>query len=78
MPSTTGAATISMRATTWKISSPVLDGRVEVVEEVKTAPADVKAFLAEEFRGFLENRGFLDACPGTSCPIKLASSGFRF
>lgn len=46
----------------------LLDGRVEIVEEVKTAPADVKEFLAEEFKGFLKNRGFLDALPGHLMP----------
>ena len=46
----------------------LLDGRPEVIEEVNSAPVDVKAFLAEEFERFLTNRAFLDALPGTLMP----------
>ncbi|MRR34881.1 hypothetical protein EG829_09335 [bacterium] len=42
----------------------VIDGRGEVVSEVRSAPPDVKDFLASEFNSFLSNRGFLDALPG--------------
>lgn len=42
----------------------VVDGRCEVVEEVWSAPRDVKDFLATQFNAFLSTRDFLDALPG--------------
>jgi len=46
----------------------LLDGRPEIVEEVRTAPDDVRKFLAGKFREFLNNRSFLDALPGHLLP----------
>jgi predicted nucleotidyltransferase len=46
----------------------LLDGRPEIVEEVRNAPEDVKAFLSEKFGEFLNNRSFLDALPGHLLP----------
>jgi hypothetical protein len=42
----------------------VLDGRKEIVEEIRSAPADVREFLAGSFDGLLRSRDFLDALPG--------------
>lgn len=42
----------------------VVDGRSEVVEEVWSAPRDVKDFLATQLNAFLSTRDFLDALPG--------------
>lgn len=42
----------------------LLDGRPEIVDEVKTAPEEVKAFLSQKFERFLQDRSFLDALPG--------------
>jgi predicted nucleotidyltransferase len=42
----------------------VLDGRKEIVEEVGSAPEDVREFLARSFDGLLRRRDFLDALPG--------------
>jgi predicted nucleotidyltransferase len=42
----------------------VLDGRSEVVDEVRSAPRDVSDFLAAEFNAFLSTRDFLDGLPG--------------
>ena len=46
----------------------LLDGRPEIVEEVRTAPEDVKKFLSWKFEEFLNNRSFLDALPGHLLP----------
>jgi hypothetical protein len=42
----------------------VVDGRAELVDEVKRAPAQVCRFLAGTFRGWLRDRDFLAAVPG--------------
>jgi hypothetical protein len=42
----------------------VLDGRIEIVEEVQQSKEGIKRYLAEQFRQLLENDEFLDALPG--------------
>lgn len=46
----------------------LLDGRPEIVDEVRNAPEDVKDFLSRKFGDFLNNRSFLDALPGHLLP----------
>lgn len=46
----------------------LLDGRPELGEEVRTAPEEVRGFLARTFREFQRNRDFLDALPGHLLP----------
>jgi hypothetical protein len=46
----------------------VIDGRPELVDEVRLAPADVKQFLSDEFEDLLSNRDFLEALPGQLLP----------
>jgi hypothetical protein len=46
----------------------LLDGRPEIIDEVRTAPEDVKIFLSKKFGEFLNNRSFLDALPGHLLP----------
>jgi predicted nucleotidyltransferase len=46
----------------------LLDGRPEIVDELRNAPEDVKAFLSRKFGEFLNNRSFLDALPGHLLP----------
>jgi hypothetical protein len=46
----------------------LLDGRSKLGEEVRTAPEEVKGFLASTFMEFLRNRDFLDALPGHLLP----------
>jgi predicted nucleotidyltransferase len=41
----------------------LLDGRPEIVEEIKTAPEVVNKYLTRKFEEFLNNRSFLDALP---------------
>jgi predicted nucleotidyltransferase len=46
----------------------LLDGRPETVEEIVSAPEGVQEYLSRTFRGFLQNRSFLDALPGHLLP----------
>jgi hypothetical protein len=46
----------------------VIDGRPELVEEVRVAPADLQKYLSGEFGALLSNRSFLDALPGHMLP----------
>jgi predicted nucleotidyltransferase len=46
----------------------LLDGRPEIVKEIKTAPEDVNKYLTRKFGEFLNNRSFLDALPGHLLP----------
>jgi hypothetical protein len=46
----------------------VLDGRVEIVEEVQQSEEGIKRYLAEQFRRLLEKDEFLDALPGHLAP----------
>lgn len=46
----------------------LLDGRAEIVDEVRSSPEDVREYLAGKFREFLGNRSFLDALPGHLLP----------
>lgn len=46
----------------------LLDGRPEIVEEIRTAPDDVREYLARKFGDFLQDRSFLDALPGHLYP----------
>jgi hypothetical protein len=46
----------------------VIDGRPELVEEVRGVAANLKKFLSDEFRDLLSNRAFLDALPGHLLP----------
>ena len=42
----------------------VLDGRLEIVEDVAGADSDVQAYLADQLKELLEDDDFLDALPG--------------
>jgi hypothetical protein len=46
----------------------LLDGRPEIIDEVRTAPGEVREFLSQSFSDFLLNREFLDALPGHLMP----------
>jgi hypothetical protein len=46
----------------------VIDGRAEIIAEVRSAPADVRTFIASEFRQLLTARAFVDALPGFLLP----------
>jgi hypothetical protein len=42
----------------------VVDGRSELLDEARAAPADLRAYLASECRNLLSTPAFLDALPG--------------
>lgn len=42
----------------------VLDGRPEVIDEIKASPYELQEFLAKTFRSFLKNDEFLDSLYG--------------
>jgi len=46
----------------------VVDGRPEIVREVRDAPEDVRVYIASETRRLLETRQFVDALPGMLLP----------
>jgi hypothetical protein len=46
----------------------VLDGRPEIVAEIETAPDDLRLFLADAFRTFLQDAVFVNAVAGHLSP----------
>lgn len=46
----------------------VIDGRAEIVDEVRIAPKDLQKKLSREFGDLLSNRDFLEALPGHLLP----------
>ena len=42
----------------------VLDGRPEIVDEVREADAELRIYLGKRFRELLKNQSFIDALPG--------------
>ena len=46
----------------------VIDGRAELRDEIRLAPADLREYLSREFTALLSNRDFLDALPGHLLP----------
>jgi hypothetical protein len=46
----------------------VIDGRAEIIAEVRSAPGDVRTFIASEFQQLLAARAFVDALRGFLLP----------
>ncbi len=46
----------------------VIDGRVEIIDEISQAREDVREYIAGKIVGLLENKQFLDALPGYLLP----------
>jgi hypothetical protein len=46
----------------------VIDGRADIVDELKGAASDVRRYVASEVRALLERRDFADALPGFLLP----------
>jgi hypothetical protein len=46
----------------------VIDGRLEIVDEVRQAASDVRSFIASELGRLLAARAFVDALPGLLLP----------
>ncbi len=52
----------------------ILDGRPEIVSEIRSASADLKDFLSRTFRALLTNGEFLDSIPGHLSPDHASQS----
>ena len=52
----------------------VVDGRPELLEELRAASQDVRSYIATDIRGLLETEQFADALPGYLLPDE-ASQG---
>ena len=46
----------------------VIDGRPSLLEEVRQAPKELTAYIANETRKLIDNREFMDALPGYLLP----------
>ncbi len=46
----------------------VIDGRAELVDEVRDSPVDLRKYLSDAFRELLSNRNFVEALPGHLLP----------
>jgi hypothetical protein len=46
----------------------LIDGRPEIIEEVKLTQNEVRDYLSQQFVGLLQNRLFLEALPGHILP----------
>lgn len=46
----------------------VIDGRSEIIEDVRSAPADVRVYISAELQRLLATRAFIDALPGFLLP----------
>jgi hypothetical protein len=54
----------------------LINGRGEIIKDIKNSEPDLKAFIIKSLKGFLENEFFLEALPGHLLPDK-ASQGRR-
>ena len=54
----------------------LINGRVEILEEVKNSEPDLKDYIIKSLKGFLKNEFFLEALPGHLLPDQ-ASQGRR-
>jgi hypothetical protein len=52
----------------------VIDGRPELLEEVRATPDDLRAYLALEFNSLLQDSRFIDALPGHLPPDAASQS----
>ena len=52
----------------------VLDGRPEIVSEIRNSSDDLKIFLSDTFRTLLTNGEFLDAIPGHLPPDRASQA----
>ena len=55
----------------------VIDGRAEIIEEIRSAPQEVKAYIASEVKKLLETAEFIDALPGYLLPDTASQARIR-
>ena len=46
----------------------LINGRVEIIEDIQTSKADLKEFIINSLQGFLDDELFLEALPGHLLP----------
>lgn len=56
----------------------VIDGRAEIVDELRVAAPDVRSFVAPELHQLLGRRDFIDALPGFLLPDSASQGRSRF
>lgn len=54
----------------------LINGRKELLNEILTAPADLRSFLADTFSGFLANPDFVESISGHLLPDKASQGRF--
>jgi predicted nucleotidyltransferase len=52
----------------------ILDGRPEIISEIRSSPDDLKDFLSRTFRTLLANDEFLDSIPGHLSPDRASQT----
>lgn len=52
----------------------VLDGRPEIVSEIRASADDLQGFLSQTFRELLANDAFLEALPGHLSPDRASQA----
>ena len=52
----------------------ILDGRTEIIDEIKSSSDEVKTFLSTTFQIFLADENFLDAIPGQLLPDRASQA----
>ena len=52
----------------------ILDGRPEIVSEIRSSAEDLKTFLSQTFKSLLANDEFLDALPGHLSPDRASQA----
>ncbi len=55
----------------------VIDGRQEVIEEVRNAPSDVRDYVATEIGRLVDTRAFIDALPAFLLPDSASQARLR-
>jgi len=56
----------------------VVDGRLELIEEIGQTSLDVRAYIAEYIHNLLQENKFRDALPGYLLPDEASKEGFQF
>lgn len=52
----------------------IIDGRIELIDEVRDSDAHLKKFLSEKFQSFLKKEAFLESLPGHLPPDSVSQS----
>ncbi len=56
----------------------VIDGRKEIVDEIKFSSSDLKAFLSDKIQGFLDSEAFMESLSGHLLPDEASQARLPF